>query len=54
MKWCRSIVARRRWMKGIVRQEVVLGQLDKETWDFRAPDQGLKLRCVEKGGFFFA
>jgi hypothetical protein len=34
MKWCRSIVARRRWMKEIVRQEVVLGQLDKEAGTF--------------------
>src|ERR1700722_18426179 len=53
MKWCGSMVVLRRWIKGIVRREVVLGQLDKETWDFRAPDQGLKLRCVEKSGFFF-
>lgn len=30
------------------------GQLDKETWGFRAPNQGLKSRCVEKSGFFFA
>jgi hypothetical protein len=30
------------------------GQLDKETWGFQAPNQGLKSRCVEKSGFFFA